>query len=44
MDDGRTRAQVAETCLVRKSMCSSKEKMNAGFRCFNGPLNRENEN
>jgi hypothetical protein len=29
---------------VWQTGCCSKEKRNAGFRCFQGPLNRESEN
>lgn len=28
----------------QKTSCSSKEKMNAGFRCFQGLLNKESAN
>jgi hypothetical protein len=35
---------MAERNLAQKTRYSSKEKRNAGFRCFQEPLNRESEN
>jgi hypothetical protein len=43
MDNRGTGGQMTESSLAQKTSCSSKEKRNAGFRCFQGPLSRGSE-
>jgi hypothetical protein len=44
MADRRTYGQMAERILGLNIGCCTKEKRNVGFRCSEGPLNRESGN